>query len=236
MAVVGDLDQVIQTHTFRNNGVFQRAAINTGVSADFNVIPDDHATQLRNLLPPLRAHDIPEASGPDDRTGLYLTPGAQYHAVTNGNAGNQPTVFAKNGLIADDAVWPDKTVRAYLRSATDDRTCTEMHAFANKGVWGHTRSRVHSGLKGAVPIKQPCDTGKRQPRVTRDQRRTGHCVGKLLGNNDGGGQTTRQLLSQPRAAHIADAARLSGVQAACARNPGISVATQFEFELRGDIT
>src|SRR5690606_15539849 len=49
--VVRDLDQVVELDALLDHRVFQCTAVDGGAGADFDVITDQHAADLRNLFP-----------------------------------------------------------------------------------------------------------------------------------------------------------------------------------------
>ena len=50
-AVVRDHDEVVELDAFFDDGVVERAAVDGGVGADFDVVTDVHAADLRHLDP-----------------------------------------------------------------------------------------------------------------------------------------------------------------------------------------
>jgi len=51
MNIVRNLHKIIELHTIFNDGVIQCTAINTGISANLNIITDSHTAKLLNFEP-----------------------------------------------------------------------------------------------------------------------------------------------------------------------------------------
>ncbi len=64
VAVVSDLDLVIELHALFEHGVADGAAVDGGVAADLHIRPEDHAAHLRDREPATRVVREPKPSAP----------------------------------------------------------------------------------------------------------------------------------------------------------------------------
>src|SRR6202021_1562905 len=96
--VVADLAEIIDLGGFADHGVADAAAIDRGAGADFDIVLDDHAAGLRNLLPPA-AFDITEPVLPD------AAPRMDHHAIADQRVHD-------GAAGADDEVGADLDIRS----------------------------------------------------------------------------------------------------------------------------
>src|SRR5215813_1075761 len=68
--VVGDLHEVVDLGALADDGISERAAVDTAVGADLHVVLDDHPADLRHLEMPLRAHGEAEPVLADAHAGM----------------------------------------------------------------------------------------------------------------------------------------------------------------------
>src|ERR1700740_2094652 len=114
VAVVADLDLVVQLDAVLQHRVLERAAVDAGVGADVDVVADAHAAQLLDALPAaLRRRDA-EAVGADDRAALEHAALADAAAGGDGHARVHQAVGGDAGTRACDPVPAD------LHALTDD--------------------------------------------------------------------------------------------------------------------
>src|SRR5512133_3091086 len=84
--VMRDLDQIVQLDAVLDHGIVQRAPVDAGVGADFDVVADHDPAYLRYLAPAALIQCDTEAVGADHRAGMHQR--ALAHAATgiNGDA------------------------------------------------------------------------------------------------------------------------------------------------------
>src|SRR5687768_10923760 len=69
--VVADLDLVVEADVLFEDGVFERAAIDGGIGADFAVVADHHAPELRHLQPAPAIHRQAETICTEHRAWMH---------------------------------------------------------------------------------------------------------------------------------------------------------------------
>ena len=104
-------------------GVVERAAIDRGVGADFDIVADFDDARLRKFPVAAFAESVSEAVGAHDRAGMNLDAIADAHTVVQSDARMDAAVFADPATRADDGV------------RTDLRAFADVGVFADDGVW-----------------------------------------------------------------------------------------------------
>src|SRR5436190_12356224 len=70
--IVGNVHEVIDLGTFLNYGIAKGAPVDTAITADFNMVTNDHASEMREVLPgAVLFFHIAKALSANDRTALY---------------------------------------------------------------------------------------------------------------------------------------------------------------------
>src|SRR5688572_23183342 len=98
---MGDVDEIVELNAAPHDGVAQRAAIDAGVGADFDIFLDYHTGEMGELLPgavgPLF---ITKSIRPNDCAGVNDDATAQPHSGVENNARVQHTVVADFHAVA----------------------------------------------------------------------------------------------------------------------------------------
>ena len=68
--IVADLDQIVDLGAFADHGVAQSAPVDGGAGADFDVVLDDHAPDLRHFQPLAAVGHVAEAVLADGAAGM----------------------------------------------------------------------------------------------------------------------------------------------------------------------
>src|SRR5690606_6844389 len=100
--VVRHLDQVVELAAVADDRVLERAPVARAVRADLDRVADDDPSELRDLLPPLRAAGEAEAVGADHGPGEDDAVAPERAIVLD----RHPRVQAAR--IADDAARADR--------------------------------------------------------------------------------------------------------------------------------
>src|SRR5882672_734986 len=104
--VVRDLDLVVELDAVLDHGVVQRAPVDGGVRADFDVVADDDASGLRDLDPaPALGRDA-EAVRADHRSGVDHRALSDHRARVHRDGGTE------TGVLADLRLLPDRAPRS----------------------------------------------------------------------------------------------------------------------------
>src|SRR5204863_4437641 len=101
MHMAVDLDAVL------DHRVVNRAAVDGCVRADFHIVADVHASQLRHLNPALAVANQTEAPPANDGARLYPDPRPDAYAVNECDVRRQPPAGSDFNFPADDAAWAD---------------------------------------------------------------------------------------------------------------------------------
>ena len=148
LAVVADVDEVVYLRPATDARGFERAAVDSCIGADFDIILDNELADLREFFvaPLCRITDIAEAVAAEDRARM------DDHSV----ADTRPRI---NGYSrVDFAVFFNADVSADYAARTDPGSIANGRVFANECPWinndglgdlcrrQHDRARVRSFL------------------------------------------------------------------------------------------
>src|SRR5690554_2855998 len=124
--VMSDLHLIVYFDVIADYGVIERAPVDRGVSANFHIVPDHHATDLRNLDPvAVLVTRKPETICADHRTRMHDAVRSQTATEINRHVGVQPTARANLDTIADMAARPHDDSLAQHHIASD--TCARRN-------------------------------------------------------------------------------------------------------------
>src|SRR5581483_9266723 len=112
--IVSDLHQVVDLCSLPDNGVADRAAVDGGAGADFDIVLDNHPSDLRHLDMDRTPHDVAESVLADAAAGVNDDAVAD-ERVLDGCPG------------ADRAVAPDPHAWADDGIGRDHRSCPDLH-------------------------------------------------------------------------------------------------------------
>lgn len=119
-AVMADVDHVVDLRAIADFGDAEGGAIDAGVSSEFDVVAEDDAADLWEVLVVILFPHVSEAVGAQNYAGV------QHDAVAELDIGIQCDVRMQNALltnaaaVADDAVGSDGGARVDARSRTND--------------------------------------------------------------------------------------------------------------------
>src|SRR5207342_2719954 len=102
-----DLHLVVEADILFEHGVLDRAAIDAGVGADFAIVADAHAAELRHLDPAAGIHRQSETVGADHRARMDAHIASEPDSGDQGDTGDQFRARADHAILADDAARPD---------------------------------------------------------------------------------------------------------------------------------
>ena len=129
MHVVANLYLVVQTHVFFQHRVFQRAAVDAGIGADFAVIANQHATQLRHLDPAPGIHGQAEAVGTQYGTWMDAYTFAKPHPGNERDPGDQFAAVTYLAVFTDHATRADHTAITDLAVGANDNERGDMRSW-----------------------------------------------------------------------------------------------------------
>jgi hypothetical protein len=98
LAVVSDLNEVINLGTRSDTGSLESASVDGGAGSDFNIVANFHAAKLRYLDMSTALKSIPKSIGPYHCIGMNDGP------VTNNTIVVQDNIGIENHIISNPAV------------------------------------------------------------------------------------------------------------------------------------
>src|SRR6185295_17924467 len=119
--VVADLDLVVELDAVLDHGVLDRAAVDGGVGADFDVVADAYAADLRHLHQPVRIGREAEAIRSDGDAGVQRAALADRDRAAQRDAGDEACIRAGRHVIEEHTTGTDRAARADARSRADHR-------------------------------------------------------------------------------------------------------------------
>src|SRR5271165_3414329 len=154
--VVSDMNQIVDLGTLADHGIARGAAVDCRVGADLDVVLNDDAPDLWDLLMSFRTGKITETVLADARARM------DDDAVADQRAEDR-------NIGADGAVAPDADVRADDGAGTDQRARADLGARPDHGkrVDGHGRLEA----RGRMHLRA------RRAALRLEQRRRPQCIG-----------------------------------------------------------
>src|SRR3954468_2572115 len=137
MAVVANLDLIVQFHAFFDDGIVQRSTVDGRVCTDLNIIADDDAADLWNFKPASFIHRHAKTICANDYAGMQNDALSDFAFMIDSDAGMQSRTGSNTSILADETVCADHNLVADFRAAFDDRTGPDA------GGRGDLRARVH---------------------------------------------------------------------------------------------
>ena len=155
LAVVPNLNQVVEFYALGDARVIERTTVNRSVRADLDVIANLHNANLRKLPVLPFSKGVTESVRANHRAGMNFHAMADAHLVIEGHAG------VNAAKLANPAARSNHAVRANLRFRAD------VHIFSNHGVgpdacaFLHPRERRDNG-RGMNPSGNRCAVQKQR--------------------------------------------------------------------------
>ena len=119
-AVVSDLDEIVDLGSLADDRIARRAAVDRGIGADFDVVLNDDAPGLRDLLMASRRRQITETVLADANAGMDDNAVAD-QGVDDSGSGADRAVAADADIGTDHGAGRDHGAGADLRARTDHR-------------------------------------------------------------------------------------------------------------------
>ena len=168
LAVVSDLAKIIDLARFADHGVPDAAAVDRHAGADLDVVLDDDAAGLRNLL--LRGiFGVAETVLADAAAGMDDDAIADQR-MRDRAAGADPAVAADRDVGTDDGVCGDDAARADFRARSDDGAGIDRDfAFESGPSDGRSRLRKCRRLEQRTPAAGIADRAFGARRRRRDK-------------------------------------------------------------------
>jgi hypothetical protein len=146
-AVVRDVDEVVDLGAGADERVADAPAVDCRVGADLDVVADQAAPDVWNLLVPAVAKDVPEAVRPDAGPGVDRDTTPELHPRVERHVREQAAALTHADPRADDAMSVDDDVVTQRRAVTDHGVRADAHPPAEPGPVAEARRLVHAGTR-----------------------------------------------------------------------------------------
>ena len=144
LAVVRELNQVVDFRAAPHAGVAHRAAVNRGVRADFHIIAQRYRARLRNFEPVFAGKRQPEAVRADDAARMDFHALAQRAAVVHGNVRMQKAACTQRAAVFHHRVRQNAAAFAQHRIFADIHVRADFAACRHNGGGLDNGGRVHA--------------------------------------------------------------------------------------------
>src|SRR2546423_4390125 len=118
--VVGDVHQIVDFGAVADDGVVDAATVDCSIGTNLDIVADDTAAHMGNLLVGSIAKDVTESVAADARTGVNEHSLPQRRAGINRNARPEARTIANPDAVADDTVRPNHHTVAQRCAASND--------------------------------------------------------------------------------------------------------------------
>src|SRR5206468_4010217 len=170
LAVLADVYKIVELHPFTNACVFQRAAVNGGVRADFHIVSNFDDARLRKLpILPLPL-SIPKTVRTEHRSRMNLHAMPDSHAAVERHTRMNPAILAhpasrsNHGVsanlrpCANVRVFSNHRVRANADASRDTgKRCNDSRRVNSGGDWRTVKQQRRSFCKRELWMRAPQD-------------------------------------------------------------------------------
>lgn len=142
LAVVPDMNQVVEFGPISDARVVQRPAIHARIGADLDIVSDLHASNLRELLVVIRFHDKSESVGADYGTCIQDDPVSQANVAVNLGARFESALKPESRIACDESVSADDGARSDDGPGLDHREWSDLNLITEVSCGIHASRRV----------------------------------------------------------------------------------------------
>src|SRR5690625_5749221 len=167
--VMGTLHLLVNAHLRVQLGVFNGAAVDGGVGADFTVVANDHGAHLRHLDPAPPVHGQPKAVGANDHAGVYKNALAQLAARADINTGHQAGVGTNGDIVLNHAARPDNHILSDDGPGANADMRANAGAVMQAGAVGDSGAGMTAGLRPGLRAQKIGDFGPADVGVGADK-------------------------------------------------------------------
>src|SRR5438046_1220925 len=146
--VVGNLDKIVELHTAANDGRFERAAIDTSVGADLDVIFDNNLAHLRKFHMGVAVFHKPETVCADYRASMNDDAVSNFNTLVNDDSRIERAVVADPRALPDVAAGIDYSSASNRRTGFKHSAGADFHTLANHRVRGNGCAGMDSQMAG----------------------------------------------------------------------------------------
>jgi len=169
--VVRNLHQVVDFDPGLDHRIVERAAIDAGVGADFNIVADAHAPQLWHFLPALIDPGQTKTIATDHDSGVQQGTFTDVRPRQHRNPRHQPAIGADTDPGADHATrsdmhaWPNIGTRLDTAEGVDADTLVDPSRSVDR------RTGMDTGFGRAARVHELCGPGIAGIRIFGNERR-----------------------------------------------------------------
>jgi len=142
LAVVPDMNQVVELGAISDPGVVQRPAIHARIGADLDIVSNLHPSDLRELLVVIGFHDKSESVGTDYGTRIQDDPVSQANVAINLSSRFESALDAESRITCDESLSADDGARSDDGPGFDHREWPDLNLITEVSCGIHTSRRV----------------------------------------------------------------------------------------------
>ena len=177
--VVRDLDLIVELDAVFDDGIVERAAVDRGVGADFDVIADQHPSDLGNFFPYAILPRDAETVGADHDAGMHDTARADPAFMVDRHVGMQPGLPAPmlapspikhpGPMLAPSAICAPLPITAQAPMLADFATRADLSTTADLCMPGFNRGRRIEQRRnlGEIGVGIGADDARQAARIAR---------------------------------------------------------------------
>src|SRR5215469_4703876 len=171
LAVVPNVNQIVEFHAFKNARVVQRAAVNRGVRANLDVVANLHNPDLRKFPMLSFSESVAEPVRANHRARMNLHAMADSSVVIESHPGMHAAVVSNPASCADDAMRADLGSCADMSIFANHRIRPDARAPSNASERSNNCRRMNPRGNRRVVENQRGSLGKSKPGMRASQHR-----------------------------------------------------------------
>src|SRR5438876_4327676 len=151
--VVRDVHKVVDLGSVTDDSVVDAAAVDGGVGANLDIVANNAAAHVRNLLVLSVTKHVPEAITANACTRMDNRPRTDCSARINGHIWPETSAVANRDSITHNAVWTDDNVVSQLCVRSDDCVLVDTQSLAQIRGCANPRGRGYPGFCRFLRVK-----------------------------------------------------------------------------------
>ncbi len=230
-----DLHQIINLAAVADDGIRPRPPVDARIGANFDIVTDDHAPQLRHIEMAFRRHVETESPLTDAYARMEQAVVAD-GAMTKGGVGADVGIVADRHRVADHRARADAHARAQYRIGFDHRPGANSAIRADRGAVGDDSAGMVVGRSGRLRrVKRLRDAGVGPVGpVAQHQRHTvGRVAGKFGGDHASAGLAVGERVDIFRIVEETQRFRSGGIEGRDIVNELVRIGPGAEFRRAG---
>src|SRR4051812_17578485 len=171
MAVVADLDLIVEFHAFFDDCIVQRSTVDGGVCANLDIIADDDAADLWNFEPASFIHRHAKTICANDYAGMQNHALSDFTLVVDADTGMQSRPGSNTNILADETVRADHNLIADFRATFDDGASPDARGRCDLGPRVDDRFCMDASGRTSFRVDQGCYPGIAGVRIVAEDAR-----------------------------------------------------------------